>query len=153
MALNASSARAGHLGKATVDGALVARITNWSINPTVGETAWGDSDSAGFTVRKAGRSDCTGTVSGKFDSDTKFYDTLDPNNIQGAIGEIVALTLWETQADYWHFPRVLLQNFNLAYDVDGKTVVEWSADFGADGIFYKPGAPGAPAQTAPALAT
>ena len=132
MVANSSTARAGNLGKAVVDDTLVARLKTWSFNPIVGESAWGDSDSAGFTNRKAARKDGTGSMTGAFDTTSKVYDLFVP-------GDIVKLVLWEDATDYWVMPCALIQSFDVTYDNDTKEVVEWSADFGADGQYYKPG--------------
>jgi hypothetical protein len=137
-----STARSGELGKAVIEDTLVARITKWSLEDSVGESAWGDSDSEGYTNRKAARKDCTGSLEGKFDEDSPVYDLF-------ATGDIVELVLWETATDYWAFPRALMKNFKITYDQDTKEVVGWTADFGADGKFYRPGAVGAPAHTLP----
>jgi hypothetical protein len=37
----------------------------------------------------------------------------------------------------------------MTYDQDSKEVVEWTADFGADGKYYYPGESGAPVETLP----
>jgi len=137
MACSNTTARTGSLGKAVVDSTLVARLTQWTFNPTVGESAWGDSDSGGFTNRVAARKDGTGSIAGKFDTGTKVYDLFMP-------GDVVELILWETAADYWALPCALISSFTVTYDNDSKEVVEWSADFGADGQYYYPGEAGAP---------
>ena len=139
---NGSTARSGELGKAVIDDVLVVRLTQWTLTAVVSESAWGDSDSQGFTNRKKAKRDATGSVTGKFDTDTTPYELFEE-------GDIAKLALWETTTAYWVFPRALMQNFKITYDQDTKEVVEWSSDFGADGIFYKPGAAGAPAQTLP----
>lgn len=136
------SARSGELGKAVVDDTLVARLKSWNLNPTSSETAWGDSDSGAYTNRKRARKDATGSMTGAFDSDSKVYDLFEE-------GDIVKLVLWETATDYWALPSALIQSFDLTYNQDTKEVVEWSADFGADGQYYKPGASGAPTETLP----
>lgn len=137
------SARSGELGKAVVDGTLVARLTQWTVNPTASETTWGDSDSAGYTNRKKARLDCTGTIEGKFDDDNPVYDLFD-------VGDSPKLVLWENATDYWVFPCCLIQKFSINYNQDTKEVVGWTADFGSDGIFYRPGQAGAPSETLPA---
>lgn len=142
MVANSSTARSGELGKAVVDDVLVARLKNWSLNPTTSETAWGDSDSAGFTNRKNARKDATGSMTGAFDDGSKPYDLF-------VAGDIVKLVLWENASDYWALPCALIQSFTITYDQDTKEVVEWSSDFGADGIYYYPGEAGAPVETLP----
>ena len=142
MPCSSESVRTGNQGKAEIDDTPVARITVWELTVTVEETAWGDSDSAGFTNRVAGRKDCTGKVTGKFDNDDPAYDLFD-------VGDSVELVLWETENSYWHFPCVLMQSYAVSYNMDTKEAVEWNADFGADGIFYRPGAAGAPSEVYP----
>lgn len=145
--MTGASALAGHNGQVSIANPfdsgteiLIARITQWSINPTSSETAWGDSDSGGYTNRKAARFDCTGTITAKFEnanSNKRPYDYLKK-------GDIVKLVLWEDNAadggtnQPWVFPSALIQSFNQTVDVDTKEVIEWSADFGADGIFHEP---------------
>jgi len=137
-----STARTGTNGKVVVEDTLVARITQWVMNATSSETAWGDSDSEGYTNRSKARLDATGSMVGKFDEDSKVYDLFMP-------GDIVELVLFETEDDYWALPRALIQTFNVTYNQDTKEVVEWNADWGADGKYYRPGQDGAPSHTLP----
>jgi len=137
-----TTAISGRLGKAVVDDALVLRLTQWSINPTAGESAWADSDSAGYTNRKTARLDCTGSIEGKFDTGTPVYT-------QFVAGDAVQLVLWQDATLYWAFPCVIITGFNFSFNQDSQEVVGWSADFGADGIFYRPGQVGAPSETLP----
>lgn len=139
---SSTTARTGELGKAVADGTLIARITQWSFNPTSAESAWGDSDSGGYTNRVGGRKDGTGSLTGKFDTTNKVYDLFMP-------GDNIKLVLWETAADYWVMECCLISGFSVSYNQDTKEVVEWSADFGADGKFYYPGEAGAPVETLP----
>jgi hypothetical protein len=136
------TAVSGELGKAVIEGELVHRLTNWSINRQANESAWGDSDSGGFTNRKAARRDATGSIGGKLDEDDLQYNIFDD-------GDIVALVLWEDTTRYWVFPSALIQNFQLEFNPDTKEVVGWTADFGADGRYYKPGEAGAPVHSLP----
>ena len=142
MVANSSTSKSGRLGKAVVDDVLVARLTQWSVNPTSSESAWGDSDGAGYTNRAKARLDCTGSIQGKFDTGSTVYATFMP-------GDIVKLVLWEDATNYWAFPCVLITSFNFTVDQDTQEVIGWSADFGADGIFYRPGQSGAPTETLP----
>src|SRR5688500_1049885 len=144
MPCSADSVLTGNAGKVEVDDTLVARCTEWEVNPTVEESAWGDSDSAGYTNRVAGRKDCTGSFGGRFDNDDEVYDLFMP-------GDTVELTLWQSQtpANYWQFPCALITNYTMAVNMDTKEAVAWSADFGADGIFYRPGQSGAPSESYP----
>lgn len=144
MPVDGTSARAGDQAIAVVNDTLVLRLKTFTVNPTTGESVWGDSGSEGHTFRKGARKDCTGNMVGVLDGDTKVYDIFMP-------GDIVKLTLWETQVgqDYWHFPSALIQNFSLTFNQDTKEVVEWTADFGTDGVFYRPGEAGGAGQTVP----
>jgi len=139
---NSSTARSGHLGKAVVDGTLVARLTEWTFTPTCSESAWGDSDSGNYTVRLSARKDGTGTIRAKFDTENKPYQMF-------VAGDIVELVLWESATDYWALPRVMIANFELMFSPDTKEVVGWSANFACDGPYYYPGQSGAPAETLP----
>ena len=132
------------------ESSLVARLTNWSINHSVGETAWGDSDSYGYTSRKRAREDATGSMTGKFDTTTKIYAL--GAAATGLAGLLTKLVLWQdrTAGQYWMFENALIQNYQMTVDMDSKEVVEWSMDFGADGKFYRPGQTSAPAATVPA---
>ena len=132
----------GVLGKAIVDDVAMPRITQWALTTTVGETAWGDSDSGAFTNRKAARKDATGTITAKFDTGTKVYSLFQA-------GDIVKLVLWENLTDYWAFPSALIQSYTETVDVDTQEVVEWSATFGADGTYFRPGEAGAPVESLP----
>jgi len=143
MAANSSTARAGNLGKAVVDAKLVLRVILWSFNPTSSDTAWGDSDSAGFTNHKAARKDATGTITGKFDTGKKPYTVL-------KAGDNINIVLWEDATDYWAIPCGLITGYSETVDPNTKEVIEWSADFAADGQYFFPGEAGAPVETLPA---
>ena len=125
------TAVSGEEGFAHVDATLVARLTSWSINRQANESAWGDSDSGGYTNRKRARRDATGTIGGKLDSDDYQYDLFDD-------GDIVALKLYEDANRFWNFPSALIKNFQLEFNQDTKEVVGWTADWGADGSYSKP---------------
>ena len=144
MTCPSSTARTGAQGKVVVEGQLIARITGFQINESIGETAWGDSDSVGFTNRKGGRRDATISFEGKFDTDTKIWNLMRP-------GDEVKLVLWEStdDSDYWVFPCVLIQSYNTNVNVDTREVIGWQATAGADGQYYYPGEAGAPTETLP----
>ena len=126
----------------------LARITEWSISCTVTEDNWSDSDSGGYTNSMAGRRHSTGSIGGKLDKDvrqhTRFLfndEETDPQNC-----DVVTLVLWEnadedaTETGYhWVLPRAVITNYQQTFDVDNRGSVAWSADFSADGKFYKPG--------------
>ena len=140
--MSGTTAVSGEIGKAVVDGDLIARLTEWTINEESSESAWGDSDSAGYTNRKAARKDATGTIGGKLDSSDYAYNIFRP-------GDICKLVLWENASRYWVFPSSLIKNFKLTFNPDTKEVVGWTADWGADGIYYAPGQSGASTETLP----
>jgi hypothetical protein len=136
-----TSAPTARYGKFTVDGTDVARSKNHVVNPKLAsKSEWGDSDSAGYTVRQPGRKDCTFTVDGTFDSTTEQYDAFQP-------GDKVQATLWMTQALYWDFPCAMNDDFSLTINRDTEEVMGWSGAFGTDGIYYYPGQSGAAART------
>ena len=144
---NSTTARSGSEGFAMVGTALIARVTQWTLNSLISESAWGDSDSEGYTNRKGARKDGNGQIAGKLDETSPQY-----NVVNG--GDVIDLTLWEDGADttpstYWNFPCALITQFSFTYDQDTKEVVGWTADFGADGKFYKPGDTGIPSKTFP----
>jgi len=148
-----STARTGRAGRAVLGETLMARLTQWSVNHTMSETAWGDSDSEGFTSRKEAREDCTGSLTGKFDTTQKIHSFgVASTDIGGIPGIVTKLVLWEAMdvASYWVFPCVLLQNFQMTVDMDTKEVIEWTIDYGADGRFYRPGATNIPVESVPA---
>lgn len=144
MGANSTSARNGVAGKVVVAGQIIARVTKFTINESTNETAWGDSDSLGYTNRKAGRKDASINFEGKFDAVSKVYNLL-------RAGDNVKLVLWEstTDSDYWVFPCALIQSFQIDVNMDTKEVVTWNATAGSDGIFYCPGESGAPTETLP----
>jgi len=123
---------------------LVARVKQWRAVLSVLEAAWGDSDSGGKTSRVGGREDMTGTISGVPDRDNPQHnnflldDADDPNN-----KNIAALILWEDSdegipEDYWYLPRALISQIEWGVDNDTKLPMDWTANFGADGLFYRP---------------
>lgn len=134
----------GRNGKFVVDDTLVARMTQWGVNPTLATSSeWGDSDSEGYTCRAPGRKDGTFTAEGKFDTTDEVYDLFQP-------GDNAEAVLWmDASALYWAFPRALCSDFNLTVNVDTEEVEAWTSSWGADGIFYYPGAAGAPTHTLP----
>lgn len=137
-----STVRTGKNAKAVIEDELVLRLTQWTVNPSVSETAWGDSDGGDFTLRKSARRDGVGSLTGKFEEDRPIYDMVRE-------GDEVKFALWESASDYWVFPCALVQNYTLVFDNNTKEVVEWSLNFGAIGRFYHPGESGAPVQTLP----
>lgn len=134
----------GRNGKVVVGTTLVARITSWSINPTLaGSSEWGDSDSSGYTNRASGRRDATSDNEGKYDTSSEVFDIFQP-------GDIAILTLWlDNSSLYYDFPRALCTDFSITVDVDTEEVIGWSASWGADGVFYYPGEAGAASRTLP----
>lgn len=143
MACSNDSVRRGNLGKVKVDGTSISRVKQFSINHVVDETAWGDSDSQGFTNRVPGREDATGDMAGVIDNNS-------PATALFAVGDVVSLILFENTTVYWTFPCALIKSYNVVCNMDTKEAMEWKADWAADGPFYRPGAAGAPVQTYPA---
>lgn len=135
----------GRNGKHVVGTTKVARITKWAVNPKLaGGSEWGDSDSAGFTNRAAGRKDCTFTSEGKYDTGAEVFDIFQPEDITICVLWLNATSL------YWDFPRSLCNDFSMAIDVETEEVIGWTSGWGADGIFYYPGEGGATPRTLPA---
>lgn len=135
----------GRNGKFVVDTSLVARTTQWAVNPKLASSSeWGDSDSGGYTNRAAGRRDATFSAEGKYDTTDEIFDLFQPEDI--AIG-----VLWMNNSSlYWDFPRALCSDFNLTVNIDTEEVIGWTSSWGADGIFYYPGQSGATVRTLPA---
>ena len=134
----------GRNGKFVVDTSLVARTTQWAVNPNLANTSeWGDSDSAGYTNRAAGRRDATFTAEGKYDTSDEVFDLFQPEDVAIAVLWMNATTL------YWDFPRALCSDFNITVNIDSEEVIGFTSSWGADGIFYYPGQSGATARTLP----
>lgn len=142
--MTSATAKTGRNGKFVVAATTVARTKNWSVNPTMASSSeWGDSDSAGFTNRAAGRKDATFDAEGVYDTGTEVFDIFQP-------GDIAIAVLWlDNTALYWDFPRALNTDFNLIVDIDTEEVIGWTSSWGADGVFYYPGESGATARSAP----
>ena len=134
MACSSVGTLTGRSGRFTVEGELVARVTQWAVNPTLATSSeWGDSDSAGYTNRTIGRRDGTFTAEGKFSKTQEQYQLFQ-------IGEdSVAATLFMSSDYYWVFPCCICTDFNMTVDVDSEEVVGWTSSWGPDGIFYQPG--------------
>ena len=131
--MSSATALTGRDGDFKISDVSVARCTSWAVNPTLASSSeWGDSDSAGFTNRAAGRKDCTFTAEGKFDTDTEVYDVFQPE-------DILAVKLYLNATLYWTFARAMCTDFNLNVNIDTEEIIGWSANFGADGIFLYPG--------------
>jgi len=141
-----ASAITGSDGNVMVGTHRVARIMEWSITANIQVSEWGDSDAGGFTNRKRGRRDATGTIGGKFDTDFPVNQVFEE-------GDSAVLVLFETATRYWYFSCGLITEYSTQVNVDSGEVVGWSANFGSDGIFYRPGDAGAPNITLPAAPT
>lgn len=130
--MSSENALTGRLGKHSVGGTNIARITQWSVNPKLAHTSeWGDSDSGGYTNRAAGRWDCTFSSEGKFDISSEVFDLFMP-------GDIVASVLKMDLTRFWTFARSLCSDFKLTVNVDTEDVVGWTSDWGSDGVFVHP---------------
>lgn len=145
MACNSISSLTGRLGKLVINSTnKIKRVTQWAVAPKLATTSeWGDSDGEGYTLRAAGRRDCTFTAEGKFDTDDEIYAIFQP-------GDMAEAALWMNASLYWYFPRALNSEFGLAVNVDTEEVIGWTSQWGADGCFYYPGQTGTTAQTIPA---
>ncbi len=134
----------GRLGDFQVGAVQVARISQWDVNPTLaGSSEWGDSDSAGFTNRAAGRKDCTFNAEGKYSTSDEQFDLFMPEDILVAV-------LWMNRTDlYWDFPRALCNDFGLTVNIDTEEVIGWTSGWGSDGVFYHPGEAGATSRSFP----
>jgi len=136
----------GRAGRFVVGTTLVARTTQWAVNPKLAtNNEWGDSDSAGYTNRSAGRKDATFTAEGKFDTSSEIWDLFQPEDVAIAV---LFLNATGTLL-YWDFPRALCSEFNLTVNIDTEEIIGWTSSFGADGIFYYPGQSGANTRTIP----
>lgn len=142
--MSSENTKTGRNGKFVVGASLVARTQQWAVTKTLASsTEWGDSDSAGFTNRAAGRKDATFTAEGKYDTSSEQWDLFQPEDIAIAV-------LWlDNVGLYWDFPRALCSEFGMTVNVDTEEVLSWTASFGADGLFYYPGEAGATVRTLP----
>lgn len=142
--MTSATALTARNGKFVVQTSLVARTTNWSVNPTMASSSeWGDSDSSGYTNRAAGRRDATFDAEGKYDTNSEQFDLFVP-------GDIVICVLWLNNSSlYYDFPRALCSDFSLTVDIDSEEVIGWTSSWGADGIYYFPGQAGATVRTLP----
>lgn len=138
-----STAITGVLGKAVVDDVTVARLTQWSIDPSAGDSEWGDSDGEGYTLVKSGRKGATGSCEGKFDTSKPQYAVF-------KLGDEVKLVLWLDASRYYAIPCAVITGFSLVVNVDTQEVVGWTANWKASGKFYYPGQSGAPSESLPA---
>lgn len=148
MSTNSSTTMTGRYGKFEVGGAIVARTKMWSASSVLATKAeWGDSDTAGYTARAAGRKDGTFNANGVYDTEEEQYDLFEE-------GDTAESVLWMRGATsgtnkYWFFPRALCFSFDMSVNMETQEVIGWSSSWGADGIFYKPGHPDLPARDLP----
>ena len=138
MANPAATALMGLDGEVALDGTDIARLTQWSLTATANISEWGDSDSQGYTHRKAARHDGSGSVEGKLDSAAEAYDVM-VSTPSVLVEPEQKLYIDKSDALYWQFPCVVYSNFQLTVNTDSKEVLGWSADYGASGPFYRPG--------------
>ncbi len=142
--MSSATALTGRNGKFVVVASQVSRTTKWDVSDTLAsKTEWGDSDSAGYTNRAAGRKDATFNSEGKYDTTNEQFDLFAP-------GDISLAALWMNASSlFWAFPRALCLDFKMSVNIETEEVVGWSSSWGADGIYYHPGQAGAPAYTLP----
>lgn len=121
-------------------------MTQWQMTKTLAsKSEWGDSDSAGFTNRTAGRKDSTFTSEGKYDSSSEVFDLFQE-------GDICQSTLFLNATApllYFDYPRALCDNFQLTVNVDTAEVIGWTSSWGADGQYFYPGEVDAPVRALP----
>lgn len=142
--MSSANTLTGRNGKFVVQTSLVARATEWQVNPKLAtKTEWGDSDSAGFTNRAAGRKDSTFNAGGKYDTSDEVFDLFQPEDI------VIAVLWLDASSLYWDFPRALCDDFSLTVNIDTEEVEAWTSAWGADGIFYYPGEDGATSRSLP----
>lgn len=147
-----TTAVTGRTGKFVVGTSLVARTTQWAVNPKLAtKSEWGDSDTAGFTARMAGRKDATFSADGKFDDEDEQYDLFQPGDKAIAVlyMRIPETTPVVIAGLYWDFPCAMCDDFNMAVNIETQEVIGWTSAWGADGIFYYPGEDGATARVLP----
>ena len=132
--MSSENTLSGRNGNFRVGGTQVARGTSWDLTRSLaGGSEWGDSDSAGFTNRSAGRKDATFNSGGKYDSNSEVWDIFDVEDIAAALLYLDAATT------FWNFPRALCNNFTMNVNIDTEEVIGWTAGFGSDGEFFYPG--------------
>lgn len=161
--MSSANTLTGRHGKHMVGSSLVARLTEWAVNPSLASSSeWGDSDSEGFTCRAPGRKGATFNTGGKYDTSDEVFDLFQPEDI--AIGVLWLTDYRVTSGEqvlgsarsyaaftdlYWDFPRALCNDFNLTVNIDSQEVIGWTSGWGNDGPFYRPGQSGATARTLP----
>ena len=122
----------GRTGQFSVDNEMVARTTQWNVNPKLAtKSEWGDSDSGGYTNRAAGRKDCTFSAEGKYDTGDEQFNLFEE-------GDILAAKLIMATGKFWSFPRALCEDFKLMVNIDSEEVIGWTSEWGADGVYTKP---------------
>lgn len=142
MANPAANVVMGTAGEVVLDSTAISNLTQWTLTDTQNVSEWGDSDSLGCTNRKGARRDATGSEEGKLNTAAEIYDTVNASAEPEQ-------TCWINATLYYNFPCVVFTNFKLTVNTDSKEVVGWSVDFGAAGVFYRPGEANAPSKTYP----
>lgn len=136
-----TTAVTGALGVFQVGATRVARAKQFSVNTKLAsKSEWGDSDTEGYTARMPGRKDGTFSAQGVFDSTNQQYDVFGE-------GDKAVAVLWMNLTLYYDFPCAMCDDFSLSVNIDSQEVIGWTSNWGADGIYYKPGAAGATART------
>jgi hypothetical protein len=135
---NGSTAYCGNGGKAVLsNGQKLVRLQQWTVTMPISVSEWGDSDSNGWTNRKCGRKDATGSIVAILD-DTNPVFSLVGSDFIGTF--ILDLSLWYATSakTAFHFPRAVITNFSMNVNQDTKEVISYNFDFGADGQVYRP---------------
>ena len=143
MSTTCPTATTGLNGNVLCGSTRLARITNWTITASTGETTFADSDSSGYTQRAPTRREATGSVDFKYDNSFEMWERVRE-------GECCALTLFVDLTHYWYIPVALIQNLTINVNIEDLEVIDGSFDFASSGIYYAPGEAGAPAVALPA---
>lgn len=118
---------------------LIARLMKWSLSPSAIDHAWGDSSGGGYTLRKPGRKDLTGSCEGTFDSATTIWSQIRE-------GAELSLILYVSSTIGWNIPNaVIVTGPDFGVDVDTEEPTKWAFAWGTCGIYYAPSEAGAPA--------
>lgn len=133
----------GANGNVVCDNIRIARITNWTLTASVGETTFADSDSGGFTNRLPTRKEITGSADFKFDTNFPQHDRIRE-------GECCHLVLFINATFYWDIPVALITSLSITTNVEDLEVVEGTFEFASSGQYYAPSEAGAHAHVLPA---
>ena len=132
MGADSQTAVTGRGGSVSYNASTIARITQWSVNDNLDTSSdWGDSDSAGYTNRAAGRRGASIDCEGKYDTGAS-----DATDLFGP-GDVAAVVCGSNGPSYT-FTRALCTSFGITVNVDTEEVIGWTANFGSDGSYTAP---------------